>query len=102
MANLRRAGIYGALLMISVLLVAASGRAATTTPSPRATPVGEATPAPAAEGTAGLALPTFDLGALTGGMPGVDSYRTSFSIGGELAYESVVVTKPVLSKDIQT
>jgi hypothetical protein len=113
MTNLRRAGFYGALLLVSALLVAACGGAstATPTPTPEATPVGEATPAteatptpegPVGEATPGEPLPTFDLSALTGGIPGVDSYRTSFSIGGELAYESIVVTKPVLSKDITT
>lgn len=107
MINFRRAGFYGALLMMSVLLVAACGGGAAATPTPvgDATPDAEATPTP--EGPVGdvtpdLALPTFDLGALTGGIPGVDSYRTSFSIDGELAYESVVVTKPELSKAITT
>ncbi len=45
-------------------------------------------------------IPSFDLSALTGAIPGVDSYRTSFSIGGVEQYRSVVVTQPVLSKEI--
>jgi hypothetical protein len=111
MTNLRLAGLHGALLMIVVLLAAACGGATSTTPTPPGTPVEGATPDAAAtptpdggtgEATPEVAIPTFDLGALTGGIPGVDSYRTSFSIGGELAYESVVVTQPVLSKDITT
>lgn len=112
MTNLRRAGSHGALLMILVLFVAACGGATSTTPTPPgATPVDGATPeagaTPTPDGGGGqatpdVAIPTFDLGALTGGIPGVDSYRTSFSIGGELAYESVVVTKPVIAKDITT
>lgn len=113
MTDLRRATTFGALLIIATVLVAACGGAtATTTPAGEATPppageatpppAGEATPPPAGEATPDLAIPTFDLGALTGGIPGVDSYRTSFTIGGELGYESVVVTKPVLSKDITT
>jgi hypothetical protein len=112
MTDLRRAGSCGALLMIVVLFVAACGGAASTTPTPPgATPVEGATPEAAAtptpdgaggEATPDVAIPTFDLGALTGGIPGVDSYRTSFSIGGELAYESVVVTEPVIAKDITT
>jgi hypothetical protein len=112
MTDLRRAGSYGALLMILVLFVAACGGAASTTPTPPeatpvegATPEAGATPTPDGDGgeaTPDLAIPTFDLGALTGGIPGVDSYRTSFSIGGELAYESVVVTEPVIAKDITT
>jgi hypothetical protein len=113
MIHLRRASLVGALLTIAALAFAACGGATSTTPTPPAgeVPAGEATPTPAAEATptpeGGAvvppgALPTFDLSALTGGIPGVDSYRTTFSIGGELAYESVVVTQPVLSKSIQT
>jgi len=110
MTNLPRAGVHGALLLIAVLLVAACGGAAsTTTPETpaEATPAAGETAAPTQDGGGGeatpdMAVPTFDLGALTGGIPGVESYRTSFSIGGELAYESVVVTKPVISKDITT
>jgi hypothetical protein len=101
--------LSGALL-ISALLVAGCGGGATATPTPTPTPVpgaeatpptAEATPAPVAPGaTAELALPSFDLEALTGAIPGVDSYRTSTSVGGVKQYESVVVTKPVLSKAI--
>jgi hypothetical protein len=109
MIDLRRATTLGALLMIATLLVAAcGGGTATTTPTP--VPAGEATPAPAGEATPtpeggsevspGLALPSFDLDALAGGLPGVDSYRTTFSVDGEGKYTSVVVTKPVLSKAI--
>jgi hypothetical protein len=107
MTNLRRAGFFGALLVIAALALTACGGATSTTPTPppgeEAPPVTEATPTPeGGEVVPPGALPTFDLSALTGGIPGVDSYRTSFSIGGELAYESVVVTQPVLSKDITT
>lgn len=112
MFDLRRATVTGALLVTVMLVVAACGGAtATATPTPVApgeatpTPAGEATPAPATQPPAGeatpdLALPTFDLSALTGGLPGVDSYRTETSVGGVKQYESVVVTKPVLSKAI--
>jgi hypothetical protein len=48
------------------------------------------------------AIPTFDIAALTGAIPGVDSYRTSVSMDGVVQYESVVVTQPVLSKAIAT
>ena len=61
-------------------------------------PASEA-PATSAEPSIG-ALPSFDLSALSGAIPGVDSYRTETSIGGVKQYESVVVTKPELSKDI--
>jgi hypothetical protein len=110
MTNTRRATMLGALLIIATLLVAACGGAtATTAPDGEATPpageatpppAGEATPPPAGEATPDLAIPTFDLDALTGGLPGVDSYRTQFSVDGEGQYTSVVVTKPVLSKAI--
>jgi hypothetical protein len=102
----------GALLILAAMLVAACGGAtATATPTPAApgdatpTPAAEATEAPATEAPAGeatpdLPLPTFDLEALTGGLPGVDSYRTSLSISGEEQYRSVVVKEPVLSKEI--
>jgi hypothetical protein len=61
-------------------------------------PASEA-PTESAEPSVG-ALPTFDLNALTGAIPGIDSYRTSTSVGGVKQYESVVVTKPDLSKAI--
>jgi hypothetical protein len=95
-----RAAFGAVLLLPIVLIVAACGGGSTT-----ATP----TPTPAADGNgngvptlpAG-ALPSFDLGALTGGIPGLDSYRTSTSTNGVKTYESVVVTKPELSKAITT
>jgi hypothetical protein len=108
MIDRRRAALPGALFIVVILLIAACGGGAAATPAApnEATPppAQEATPTPEAaiEPTDALALPTFDIGALTGGIPGVDSYRTSFSTGGELGYESVVVTQPVLSKDITT
>lgn len=110
MTNLRRVGTFGALLIVMALLVAACGGATPTTPTPvpgatpvgEGTPVAEATPTPDGEVPPPGAIPTFDLGALTGGIPGVDSYRTSFSIDGVEGYQSVVVTKPVLSKAITT
>jgi hypothetical protein len=107
----RRATVTGALLIVAAILVVACGGGATATPTPTPTPATgtEATPAPAeatptpepaAEATPEVALPTFDLSALTGGLPGVDSYRTETSVGDVKQYESVVVTKPVLSKAI--
>lgn len=114
MFDLRRATVTGAILATFVLVVAACGGATATSPTgataaPEAT-AGEsaaastaASEAPAAtepaEASVG-AFPTFDLSALTGGLPGVDSYRTETSVGGVKQSESVVVTKPVLSKAI--
>jgi hypothetical protein len=108
MTDLRRAVSIGAQVIITVLLVAACGGAATSTPTAEATPAGEATPGAEAtptpesggEASPDLAIPSFDLGALTGGIPGVDSYRTETSIAGVKQYESVVVKQPVLSKAI--
>jgi hypothetical protein len=114
MIDRRRAGLPGAIFILVALLVAACGGGATATVTPTPVAPGEATPTLAVEatptpegGAAGeptpeVAIPTFDLDALSGAIPGVDSYRTAFSIDGELAYESVVVTQPVLSKDITT
>jgi hypothetical protein len=105
----RRVTVTGALLIVAAILVAACGGGATATPTPTPATGTEATPAPAeatptpepaAEATPEVALPTFDLSALTGGLPGVESYRTETSVGGVKQYESVVVTKPVLSKAI--
>jgi hypothetical protein len=113
MFDLRRATVIGALLTTLALTAAACGgsTAATAPPTPtpatgtEATPTPatgtEATPTPATEGTPdAAALPSFDLSALSGSIPGVDSYRTETSLGGVKQYESVVVTQPVLSKAI--
>jgi hypothetical protein len=105
MIDLRRASRLAALFAsVAMILVACGGSGATPTPTPvgEATPPAEATPAteptPVGEATPVDDIPSFDLGALTGVIPGVDSYRTSFSIDGVEQYQSVVVTKPVLSK----
>lgn len=116
MFNLRRVTASGPLLVAVVLTVAAcGGGAAATSPAGATTAPGETAAestapesAPASEGPTETetaeasigAIPTFDLGALTAGLPGVDSYRTETSLGGEKQYESVVVTKPVLSKAV--
>jgi hypothetical protein len=111
MTNRSRTLVPGALLLVAALFVAAcGGGAATATPSPTTEPGAEATPTTLAEATPtatvaleatpDLAIPSFDLEALKGAIPGVDSYRTSVSIGGLEQYQSVVVTAPVLSKSI--
>jgi len=107
------------LARLTVLAVATSLTAAAcgggSSPAPAASSEASAAPsveesavaseAPASEAPASAeaslaALPSFDLGALSGAIPGVDSYRTETSVGGVKQYESVVVTKPVLSKAI--
>jgi hypothetical protein len=113
MLDLRRATSSAALISVVALLVAACGGAAatptntevtTTTTSAATTESTAVTTETTAETTESEstenALPSFDLSALTGGLPGVDSYRTETIVGGVKQYESVVVTKPVLSKAI--
>jgi hypothetical protein len=115
MIDLRRAGLPAAFVISTALIVAACGGGATATSPAGATTEPGATAAesaaesaapseaPAATESAEAslgAIPTFDLEALSGGLPGVDSYRTETSVGGVKQYESVVVTKPVLSKAI--
>ena len=103
-----RASIAGAALLLAALVVAAcGGGGATTAPdgtTPTPTPATDATPIAGGDATPDLdgAIPSFDLSALTGALPGVDSYRTSFSTGGTTNYESIVVTKPEISKAITT
>ncbi len=101
----RRAGLAG-ILTLAALVIAACGGSAVgptgtvdgTTPSPTA----GSSDGPAASPTDASVIPSFDLGALTSGIPGVDSYRTSFGTAGVVTYTSVVVTEPVLSKAITT
>lgn len=107
--TVRRTGPAGALLIIALLAAACGGSSATgaptATPGDGATPTVAPTGAPTdgqPTGTPGAAIPTFDLDALTAGIPGLDSYRTSFTTDGVLSYDSVVVTQPVLSKAITT
>jgi hypothetical protein len=105
MIRTSRASLGAALTLPIVLLVAACGGSSTTaTPTP--TPVaGAATPTPTpvpGASTEPGAIPSFDIAALTGAIPGVDSYQTSYSVGGVVQYSSVVVTKPEISKAITT
>jgi hypothetical protein len=114
MFELRRAGLIGAMALSLALILAACGGSTASTGAESSAPAASqpaaselapseapASEAPASEALPSVgALPTFDLEALTGGLPGVDSYRTETSVGGVKQYESVVVTKPVLSKAI--
>jgi hypothetical protein len=100
------------VLAVATGLIAAACSSGSATSSPASSSEASAAPsveapseAPASEAPASAepsvgALPTFNLEALTGAIPGVDSYRTSTSVGGVKQYESVVVTKPELSKAI--
>ena len=113
MTDLRSTIRLTTLVASAAIVIAACGSSAST-PSPAAgseapAPPSVGAPASAAPSAAAaseapsapdLAIPSFDLSALTGTIPGADSYRASFSVGGVPQYESVVVTKPELSKAI--
>jgi hypothetical protein len=105
-----RASLAAALFLPIILTIAACGGGGSTTATPTPTPVAgvDGQPTPANGNGNALpslpvgAIPSFDLGTLTGGIPGADSYRTSTSTNGVKSYETVVVTKPELSKAITT
>ena len=113
MTDLRSATRLTTLVALAALILAACG-SGTSTPSPAgsaeasaaASVEAPATSAPSAAAASeapsapDLAIPSFDLSALSGAIPGADSYRASFSVGGVVQYESVVVAKPELSKAI--
>lgn len=112
MTDRRRAGLSGALLMSSVMLVAAcsSGATATPTPTPTPAPVGEATPptakatptpeAPVVEATPVGEIPSFDLSGLTNNLENVDSYQISLSVAGSTVYHATVVSQPEKAEEI--
>ncbi len=95
------------LLSASALVAACGGAAATTTPgaatpTPTAPAGGEAIPTPPEGALPSLgAIPSFDLSQLASGLENHDSYKASLSIGGTPSYETTVVTKPVVSRDIK-
>jgi hypothetical protein len=99
------------LLAASAFVAACGGATATTTPgvpTPAPTPAG-ATPAggePTPTAPDGAlpsigAIPSFDLSQLASGLENHDSYKATLSIGGTPSYETTVVTKPVVSRDIK-
>ncbi len=103
MTRFTRAGFGAALLLPVIVAIGACGGGTTTATSTTTTPTGVAEGSP--DGLSSLppgAIPSFDLGALTGAIPGVDSYRTSVSVNGQEQYQSVVVTEPEVSKAITT
>jgi hypothetical protein len=109
MTTTRRTGVLTTGLITSAFLLAACGGGtatttpgtpdatdpATTTAEPTTTTATDAPPDPSA-----LAIPSFDLDDLVANLDGVDSYRTVMTVDGEPTFESRVVTKPVLSRDI--
>ena len=111
MPNTRRISTAGAFLVpLALVLAACSGGSASGAPSGGASAApGEPTTAAPSSGLAlpsglvlpsGMAIPSFDLSQLTAGLANVDSYRVAIKIGGEDQYDGVVVTKPVLARDL--
>lgn len=106
MTTTRRAGLAVALTIAVSSLGACGGTTGTASTGPAesvaptataaASSAAPATDAPPSEG----ALPSFDLDDLVANLEGVDSYRLVVAVGGATSYESTVVTKPVLSRDI--
>jgi hypothetical protein len=90
------------LLAASAFVAACGGAAATTTPgAPTATPAGGAPTAPGGALPSLGAIPSFDLSQLASGLENHDSYKATLSVGGTPSYETTVVTKPVVSRDIK-
>ena len=107
MISIRRASLAAALT-ISAVTFTACGGGATATATPTPTPATDATPAPAATPATDAmptppgvgAMPSFDLSGLVKNLDGVDSYRVTITASGENVYSAVVVTKPVVSRDV--
>jgi hypothetical protein len=105
----RSAGRAGALLIpIALILAACGGSTGSSAPSANGGTSG-ATATPAAStgdvsnptaATPTFAIPSFDISSLTAGLDKVASYRVSITVGGVEQYKAVVVTKPVVSRDI--
>lgn len=120
MTDLRLAGRAGALLIpIALVIAACSGATSSGAPStapgssagtggpsaaPSAAPASQAPTASAGQPSLALpslgAIPSFDIGVLASSLSKLDSYRVSITIKGVETYKGVVVTKPVLSRDL--
>lgn len=107
MITIRRAGLTAAVFTLSVVALSAcggTGPVTTVEPTPGA-PV-EETPGTSVEESPGalpsgpIAIPSFDVSGLVRGLDGLDSYRVTITSNGETEYAAIVVTKPVLSKDV--
>ena len=109
MVHVRHTGRAAVVLPIALIFAACGGA---TTPSvgaaasvATASAAPSQSPAPSQEPVASEAapsigaIPSFDLGELAASLKGVDSYRVKIAIAGQ-TYAGVVVTKPVLSRDL--
>jgi len=114
MTRITTAGRAGALLIPLALVLAACGGAtgsgaptasgatsgATSAPAPSiGTEPSQAT-GESPDASFPIAIPSFDVSAITKGLENVDSYRISITVNGVEQYKGVVVTKPVLSRDL--
>ena len=110
MTRFRVAGRAGVLFIaLALLLAACSGGTASGAPTASGGTGGaSAAPAPSAgavetgapEESLPFAIPSFDVSAITKGLENVDSYRIAITVNGVEQYKGVVVTKPVLSRDL--
>jgi hypothetical protein len=112
MAAFRTAHRTGAFLIPIALVLAACGSGSSASGTPAAsggTSETAATPTPAVAApsteasepaTSALPIPSFDIGAIMTGLQNLDSYRVTMSNGGVEKYKAVVVTKPVLARDM--
>jgi hypothetical protein len=109
MTGIHVAGRAGALLMpIALVLAACDGATGSSGPTASggatANPPTESVPSQAmgasADASFPFAIPSFDVSAITKGLANVDSYRISITVNGIEQYKGVVVTKPVLSRDL--
>lgn len=113
MTVFRSMGRATALLFTTALILAAcggstsssapSGSAAAATTRPAASTAVTPTDGPSADPLASLpigAFPSFDLSQLATGLENVDLYRVAMTTNGAEVYKGVVVTKPVLSRDL--
>jgi hypothetical protein len=106
----RRSTILAGVACLAVVLAACGGATSSdSTPTSAASqPAASAAPSEAAPSVAlpsvdasAIVLPSFDPSEILANLEGVDSYRISMSTDGEVGYQAVVVTKPVLSRDIR-
>jgi hypothetical protein len=113
MTRITTAGRAGALLIPLALVLAACGGAGSGAPTASgATSGATSAPAPSIgtepsqatgespDASFPIAIPSFDVSAITKGLENVDSYRISITVNGVEQYKGVVVTKPVLSRDL--
>ena len=114
MTGIITAGRAGALLIpIALLLAACDGATGSGAPTASGGTSGATAAPPPSTGTEPsqasgespdasfpIAIPSFDVSAITKGLENVDSYRISITVNGVEQYKGVVVTKPVLSRDL--